>query len=81
MRWHSSAFPKDHVDSFAMLMTLWMLAEEAFQSWSTGFILWHVTAESDKEMESLKTELEALKKQFEGQSPVCAFIKNKAEAR
>lgn len=63
-----------------MLMTLWTLAEEGVKSLSSGFILCF-TAESDKEIEGIKVELEALRKQLDTLSPVCQFVKNKSEAR
>lgn len=74
------SFSSPHVTVVSLLMTVWTLAEEHFQSLASDYIFC-LTAESDKEIEALKAELESLKKQLEAPSPVCAYVKNKSEAR
>lgn len=69
-------FPIKH--SSAVLLTHSEFKSIFFLAFFPPF--WHVTAEFEKEKESLTAELEALKKQEEEKSPVCAFVKTKSDA-
>lgn len=77
--WTLQHFPTKHFFDELLTHSEFSGVQKYFSS-SFFAPFWHVTAEFDKEKESLTAELEALKKQLQEKSPVCAFVKTLSDA-